>query len=231
VVDLGLAQVAEQRLGVAQHARLTDAREAVIGVDEHVGQVAPRRPDDMRTDSGDLHKHTPACVRDFGRRSKCRPNLLVPHPGVNGLFRRYPRHRPCRTSPTAPGPTADPKKQGPNTGAGRTDGTSPRYAPLRADPRTGATIGSAAVDPRQPRRKLDGVPDRDTEPLGVLGNRRHGAVARGPQRRDVPSGAERRPDRGVADTLSEPRLTVVGLDAHLPRPYRSGTPVQHVSST
>ncbi len=71
VVGLGLPQIADQRVGVPEHPGLADSRDAFVGVHLDVGQVAPRRADHVRADSGDAHGSCPSGVRDFVTRSKC----------------------------------------------------------------------------------------------------------------------------------------------------------------
>ncbi|GAA3129081.1 hypothetical protein GCM10017687_50340 [Streptomyces echinatus] len=56
---------------MTEHPGLTDPREALVGVHLDVGQVAPRRADHVRADSGDAHGSCPSAVRDFVTRSKC----------------------------------------------------------------------------------------------------------------------------------------------------------------
>jgi len=50
-----LGQVAEQGVGVVDHPRLADPLQPVIGEHAHVGQVPPRRADDVGLDIDDFH--------------------------------------------------------------------------------------------------------------------------------------------------------------------------------
>ena len=59
VVALGLAQVADEGVGVTEHPGLADAGQALVGVDLHVGEVPPWSADHVRTDCGDAHDSCP----------------------------------------------------------------------------------------------------------------------------------------------------------------------------
>jgi hypothetical protein len=54
----GLGQVPDQRVGVVDHPRLAEAREALVGVEPHDGQVAPVGADNKGLYVRDLHAFT-----------------------------------------------------------------------------------------------------------------------------------------------------------------------------
>lgn len=53
VVVLCLAEVADERVGVPEHPGLADTGQPLVGVDEHIGEIAPGRADDVCGDSRD----------------------------------------------------------------------------------------------------------------------------------------------------------------------------------
>jgi ABC-type molybdenum transport system ATPase subunit/photorepair protein PhrA len=55
VVDLGLGEVADERVGVVQHPRLAHADEPLVGMDLDEREVAPGRAGDVCRDTGDAH--------------------------------------------------------------------------------------------------------------------------------------------------------------------------------
>lgn len=59
VVGLGLLQIAQEGVGVAEHPGLADPGDSLVGVHLDVRQVAPRRPDHVCADSGDAHGSWP----------------------------------------------------------------------------------------------------------------------------------------------------------------------------
>jgi hypothetical protein len=52
-LGLGLVQIAHQGIRVTEHPGLTDAGDALVGVDLDIGEIAPGSPDDLRADSRD----------------------------------------------------------------------------------------------------------------------------------------------------------------------------------
>ena len=56
VIRRRLLQVAEQRVGVIDHAHLADALQPLVGDDAHEGEVAPGGADHVRLHVHDLHR-------------------------------------------------------------------------------------------------------------------------------------------------------------------------------
>jgi hypothetical protein len=54
-----LGEVADERVGVAEHPRLADAGEALVRADRHEREVPPRGPQDMGADLGDAQRAAP----------------------------------------------------------------------------------------------------------------------------------------------------------------------------